>query len=138
MSASSSASRRLTASSTAAVWLRRHHDIVAIEKDEAGRVTAAFAVFGLVTFNVILVLIAGFVYMGASAEQARLAWLEQESRTRAVAAPQDLDQLGQQRGTAVQHALVTDTGLPPERVFLAQNDKVSTSEQKVRFELAVK
>jgi Zn-dependent protease len=34
---------------------------------------AAFAVFGLVTFNVILVLIAGFVYMGASAEQSRLA-----------------------------------------------------------------
>ena len=34
---------------------------------------AAFAIFGLLTFNVILVLIAGFVYLGASAEQARLA-----------------------------------------------------------------
>jgi hypothetical protein len=28
--------------------------------------------------------------------------------------------------------------LPPERVFLAQNGKVSASEQRVRFELAVK
>lgn len=34
---------------------------------------AAFALFGLLTFNVLLVLIAGFVYLGASAEQARLA-----------------------------------------------------------------
>ena len=74
----------------------------------------------------------------AQAAQARLAWLEQECRTRAVAEPSDLEQLGQQRGTAVQHALVTDTGLPPERVFLARDGKVSANEQRVRFELAVK
>ena len=74
----------------------------------------------------------------AQAGQARLAWLEQECRSRAVAAPSDLEQLGQQRGTAVQHALVTDTGLPPERVFLARDGKVSANEQRVRFELAVK
>ena len=74
----------------------------------------------------------------AQAEQARLAWLEQECRARAVAEPQDLERLGQQRGTAVQDALLTDTGLPPERVFLARDGKVSASEQRVRFELAVK
>ncbi len=34
----------------------------------------------------------------AQAEQARLAWLEKECRARAVAEPQDLEQLGQQRG----------------------------------------
>jgi Zn-dependent protease len=34
---------------------------------------AAFAIFGLITFNVILILIAAFVYMGASGEQTRLA-----------------------------------------------------------------
>ncbi len=34
---------------------------------------AAFAIYGLLSFNVILVLIAGFVYLGASAEAARLA-----------------------------------------------------------------
>jgi len=72
------------------------------------------------------------------AEQARLAWLEKECRSRAVAEPRDLDQLGQQRGTAVQHALVTDTGLAPERVFFARDGKVSANEQRVRFELAVK
>jgi hypothetical protein len=74
----------------------------------------------------------------AQAEQARLAWLEQECRTRAVAQPSDLEQLGQQRGTAVQHALVTDTGLAPERVFFARDGKVSANEQQVRLELAVK
>ena len=74
----------------------------------------------------------------AQAEQARLAWLEKECRSRAAAEPRDLDQLGQQRGTAVQHALVTDTGLAPERVFFARDGKVSANEQQVRLELAVK
>ena len=74
----------------------------------------------------------------AQAEQARLAWLEQECRTRAVAQPSDLEQLGQQRGDAVQDALLTGTGLPPERVFLARDGKVSANGQLVRFELAVK
>jgi uncharacterized protein involved in outer membrane biogenesis len=74
----------------------------------------------------------------AQAEQARLAWLEQECRARAVAAASDLEQLGQQRGAAVQDALLTGTGLPPERVFLARDGKVSANEQRVRFELAVK
>ena len=41
----------------------------------------------------------------AQAAQARLAWLEQECRARAVAEPSDLEQLGQQRGAAVQDAL---------------------------------
>ena len=40
--------------------------------------------------------------------------------------------------TAVQHALVTDTGLAPERVFFARDGKVSANEQQVRLELAVK
>jgi hypothetical protein len=38
----------------------------------------------------------------------------------------------------VQDALLTGTGLPPERVFLARDGKVSANEQRVRFELAVK
>jgi hypothetical protein len=74
----------------------------------------------------------------AQAGQARLAWLEKESRARAVAEPQDLEKLGQQRGTAVQAALLTDTGLSPERIFLARDGKVSANEQQVRFELEVK
>jgi hypothetical protein len=74
----------------------------------------------------------------AEAEQARLAWLEAECRRRATAQPSDLEQLGQQRGKAVLDAVVTDTGMTPERVFLAGNGKVSPSEQQVRFELTVK
>lgn len=39
-----------------------------------GKVMAAvFAVYGLITFNLILILIAAFVYLGASAEQGRFA-----------------------------------------------------------------
>jgi uncharacterized protein involved in outer membrane biogenesis len=74
----------------------------------------------------------------AQAEQARLDWLEAECRRRATAQPSDLEQLGQQRGKAVLDAVVTDTGMTPERVFLAGNGKVSPSEQQVRFELTVK
>jgi hypothetical protein len=74
----------------------------------------------------------------AEAAQARLAWLEKETRARATAEPADLQQLGTQRGEAIQAALLTDTGLPPERVFLAAEGKVAANEQQVRFELAVK
>jgi hypothetical protein len=74
----------------------------------------------------------------AQAEQARLAWLDEESRKRALAEPGDLEQLGQQRGKAVMDALLADTGMTPERVFLAGNGKVSPNEQLVRYELTVK
>jgi hypothetical protein len=74
----------------------------------------------------------------AQAEQARLAWLEQECRARAVAEPRDVEQLGQQRGNAVQDALLSGTVLAPERVFLVRDGKVSANGQRVRFELAVK
>jgi hypothetical protein len=72
------------------------------------------------------------------AAQAHLAWLEKEIRARAVAEPHDLEQLGHERGAAVQAALLTDTGMAPERVFLARDGNVSANEQQVRFELAVK
>jgi sulfur carrier protein ThiS len=35
-------------------------------------------------------------------------------------------------------ALLADTGMTPERVFLAGNGKVSPNEQLVRYELTVK
>jgi hypothetical protein len=73
----------------------------------------------------------------AEAEQARLAWLEQECRERATAEASELEQLGQLRGEAVQQALLSETGLAPERVFLARDGKVAANEQQVRFELAV-
>ena len=73
----------------------------------------------------------------AREQQARLDWLAAESRKRATALPGDLDQLAQQRGEAVQAAVLNATGMPPERVFLSRNGKVSTSAQQVRFELAI-
>jgi uncharacterized protein involved in outer membrane biogenesis len=74
----------------------------------------------------------------AQVEQARLAWLDEECRKRALAQPGDLEQLGRQRGEAVMGALLADTGMTPERVFLAGNGKVAPNEQRVRYELAVK
>ena len=74
----------------------------------------------------------------AQAAQARLAWLEKECRARAVAADSEMQKLGQQRAEAIQSALLADTGLAPERVFLTAEGKVAPDGQQVRFELAVK
>jgi hypothetical protein len=74
----------------------------------------------------------------AQAEQERITWLEQECRKRATAESADLEKLGQQRGAAVQAALLRETGLQPERVFLATEGKVAANDKLVRLELAVK
>jgi hypothetical protein len=52
--------------------------------------------------------------------------------------PLALGRLGQARGETIQSALLADGALPPDRVFLARNDKVTAQDGKVRFELAVK
>ncbi len=71
--------------------------------------------------------------------QARLAWLEAECRKRLVATPGELGQLGQARGEAIERALLADTGLAPERVFLTRTGKVAPGpEGAIRLELAVK
>ena len=50
----------------------------------------------------------------------------------------DLTALGQQRATAVQQALLTDTQLDPGRVFLVVNDKAKNQDGRVRLELSLK
>ena len=45
---------------------------------------------------------------------------------------------GQQRALALQQALVQGTGLDPERVFLAGNDKATAKDGTVRLELTLK
>jgi len=50
----------------------------------------------------------------------------------------DLTALGQQRATAVQQALLTDTQLDPGRVFLVVNDKAKNQDGKVRLELSLR
>jgi uncharacterized protein involved in outer membrane biogenesis len=61
-----------------------------------------------------------------------------QARSRIVVTEADLTQLGQARARAVQHALLTATGLDPERVFTNAAGKVSVDGGKVRFELALR
>ena len=70
--------------------------------------------------------------------QASLDWLEAESRKRALPLPGELERLGQQRGEAIQAALLADTGMAPERVFMTRSGKVTAAASRVRFELEVK
>jgi hypothetical protein len=70
--------------------------------------------------------------------QASIDWLNAETRARATPLPTDLELLAQARAAAIQKALLTDTGLEPQRVFPARNGKVATSEGKVRLELTVR
>ena len=70
--------------------------------------------------------------------QASIDWLDAETRKRATPLAGDLERLGQARGVAIERALLADTGLAPERVFLTNAGKVSAQPPSVRFELAVK
>lgn len=70
--------------------------------------------------------------------QSSIDWLDAETRKRATPLAGDLERLGLARGTAIEKALLADTGLAPERVFLTNAGKVSAQPPSVRFELAVK
>jgi hypothetical protein len=77
----------------------------------------------------------------AQATKASIDWLENECRKRTLADPGDLDRLAQARAEAIQHALLTDTGLEPTRVFVVRNGKVTTTTAdtpRVKLELSVK
>jgi len=71
-------------------------------------------------------------------EEAAIKALEQQARGAIVVPDTELAALGQQRGAAVERALLTGTALQPERVFLNAAGSVSVQGDKVRFELAVK
>ena len=70
-------------------------------------------------------------------EKAAIDYLQAEARSRLAATDADFDALGAARATAIQHALLTDTGLDPARVFITKNGKVSPKDGKVRFELTL-
>jgi hypothetical protein len=70
--------------------------------------------------------------------QASLDWLEAECRKRAQPLPGELEQLGKQRGSAIEAAVLQDTGMAPERVFLTSDGKVTAEGSRVRFELEIK
>ncbi len=74
----------------------------------------------------------------AMEQTATLEALERQARAAITVDPLALERLGQGRGEAIQSALLAGGALPPDRVFLARNDKVTAQDGKVRFELGVK
>jgi hypothetical protein len=73
----------------------------------------------------------------AMREAAAIDYLQKEAHAHLTASEEALDALVQQRSAAVEHALTTDTGLEPGRVFVTKKGKVSASEGKVRLELTM-
>jgi hypothetical protein len=69
---------------------------------------------------------------------AKADFLAAGIRERITVGEPELTALGQQRATAIQQALLADSTLSPERVFLVANDKAKGQEGKVRLELSLK
>jgi hypothetical protein len=69
---------------------------------------------------------------------AKADYLSHELHEHIAIADGDLASLGQQRAAAVQHALLTDTEIDPERVFLVANGKAKGQDGQVRLELSLK
>lgn len=70
-------------------------------------------------------------------DNATIEFLAKEARARVTVTDGDIDALGQRRGEAIQHVLLTGSGLEPARVFMRRNGKVSGQDGKVRFELGL-
>jgi hypothetical protein len=68
---------------------------------------------------------------------AKAAYLSHAIREHIVVGDVQFQQLGQQRATALQKALLTDTQLEPERVFLVSNDKAVAKDGVVRLEMSL-
>jgi hypothetical protein len=69
---------------------------------------------------------------------AKVDYLNQALHEHIAVTDADLTALGQQRATAVQRALLTDTEVAPERVFLVANGKAKGQDGRVRLELSLK
>ncbi|HME40192.1 MAG TPA: DUF748 domain-containing protein [Steroidobacteraceae bacterium] len=69
---------------------------------------------------------------------AKADFLEKALRERIAITDADLTALGQQRAMTVQQALLTNTQVDPERVFLVANDKAKNHDGQVRLELSLK
>jgi hypothetical protein len=71
-------------------------------------------------------------------QAAALEYLGQAARSHIKVGASALDDLGKQRAEAIQKALLSDTGLDPQRVFTVSNGKVAAKDGKVRLELGMK
>jgi hypothetical protein len=74
---------------------------------------------------------------GVKTDAQRADFLEGEVRKHIAVTDTELLDLGQQRALVLQSALLTDTQLEPERVFLVQNDKAKLEGSMVRLEMAL-
>jgi hypothetical protein len=68
----------------------------------------------------------------------RADFLEGEVRKHIAVTDTELLDLGQQRALTLQSALLTDTQLEPERVFLVQSDKAKLEGGVVRLEMTLR
>lgn len=73
----------------------------------------------------------------AMREAAAIDTLQKEAHAHITASDEALDTLAVARSAAIQHALLTETGLEPGHVFVTKKGKVSADEGKVRLELAM-
>jgi hypothetical protein len=69
---------------------------------------------------------------------AKVDFLSKALHEHIAVAAADLAALGQQRAVAIQQALLTDTQIDPDRVFLVVSDKAKSQDGKVRLELSLK
>ena len=69
---------------------------------------------------------------------AKADFLSQTLHGHIAISDSDLTALGQQRAAAVQRALLTDTQVDPERVFLVGNGKAKDQDGRIRLELSLK
>ncbi|MGC1521185.1 MAG: DUF748 domain-containing protein, partial [Steroidobacteraceae bacterium] len=69
---------------------------------------------------------------------AKVDFLSKALHEHITIAAADLTSLGQQRAVAIQQALLTDTQVGADRVFLVVNDKAKSQDGKVRLELSLK
>jgi hypothetical protein len=69
---------------------------------------------------------------------AKVDFLSKALHEHIAVAAADLTALGQQRAVAIQQALLTDTQVAAERVFLVVSDKAKNQDGKVRLELSLK
>ncbi len=69
---------------------------------------------------------------------AKIDFLTQAVREHIQVGDAELQALGQQRALAVQQALLTDTQVAAERVFLVGNDKATVKDGVVQLELSLK
>ncbi|HEX3846178.1 MAG TPA: DUF748 domain-containing protein [Steroidobacteraceae bacterium] len=69
---------------------------------------------------------------------AKAEFLGKSVRGHIVIAESDLTALGQKRAAAIQQALLADSSIDPQRVFLVANDKAKGQDGKVRLEMSLK